>query len=190
MSKILKEINGFALIEQFDSLIEEFSAFVLDTETGQSIPVLHTDEEELVKTFVSDYGSAGPVRGDERHAIKEMNGWFALSDYQDLTLHDYQERIQEFVLDTVREDQMNYSLQLLMAEAGEVADVHHKALRRGEPVDDAKVADEVGDVLFSLALLLDHYNISLEVAAQLNLAKLSERKANNNIARIDGSDYH
>ena len=80
----------------------------------------------------------------------------------------------------------------LMAEAGEVADKIAKAVRRGDIVinnneivsfrGDAfrftgDIADELGDVLWFVAMMARRLGLSLEEVMRRNLDKLADRQA-------------
>lgn len=80
----------------------------------------------------------------------------------------------------------------LMAEAGEVADKIAKAVRRDEiEIDNNEIffvrgncfqfrdniVDELGDVLWFVAMLARHLGVSLEEVMRRNLDKLADRQA-------------
>lgn len=68
----------------------------------------------------------------------------------------------------------------LANEAGEVAGKIKKLLRGDDPEwanHVPAIRDELGDVLWYLAVLAEDLGISLEVVAQRNLEKLRDRKA-------------
>lgn len=80
----------------------------------------------------------------------------------------------------------------LMAEAGEVADKIAKAVRRGEiEIDDNEIffvcgncfqfrdniVDELGDVLWFVAMMARRLGVSLEEVMRRNLDKLADRQA-------------
>lgn len=73
----------------------------------------------------------------------------------------------------------------LVGESGEVAEKLKKILRdhAGKITDDDKqaIAHELGDVLWYLARLADLSGYSLAQVADMNLEKLSSRKARNQI---------
>ena len=78
-----------------------------------------------------------------------------------------------------------YSALKLNGEAGEVAEAVGKAIRAGElvyPVDSAPeelreaLRDELGDILWYVAVLAHQLGYSLEGIAIANLAKLQARK--------------
>jgi NTP pyrophosphatase (non-canonical NTP hydrolase) len=63
----------------------------------------------------------------------------------------------------------------LVCEAGEVGDTIKKEVGHGHEPDRLKVADEMGDVLWYLACLAGEYNLTLEMVAESNIAKLARR---------------
>jgi NTP pyrophosphatase (non-canonical NTP hydrolase) len=63
----------------------------------------------------------------------------------------------------------------LVGEAGEVADLLKKAEGHGHDLDLSKLAEELMDTLWYIAALATSYGISLEGAAQDNIAKLARR---------------
>ena len=65
----------------------------------------------------------------------------------------------------------------LTNEAGEVAGKVKKLIRDGEfAFDERAVADELSDVLWYAAMVANEIGYSLEDIAQINVAKLSDRK--------------
>ena len=68
----------------------------------------------------------------------------------------------------------------LAGESGEVAEKLKKVIRNHDgdfsklDLDDFK--KELGDVLWYLAMLADHFGLSLDDVANTNLAKLADRK--------------
>lgn len=63
----------------------------------------------------------------------------------------------------------------LAGEAGEVADLVKKFEGHGEPVDAHRLASELGDVLWYVAAVGRVYGVTLEDAAQANIAKRARR---------------
>jgi len=63
----------------------------------------------------------------------------------------------------------------IVNEAGEVAGKVKKLIRDGALIE-RQVADELSDVLWYLAMTADEIGYSLEDIAQINVAKLSDRK--------------
>lgn len=79
------------------------------------------------------------------------------------------------------EDQaLNYLTMGLASEAGEVAGRVKKVIRDKEgAVSEAEayeLAKELGDVLWYVAQLALHLNLTLESVAQMNIDKLADRK--------------
>lgn len=65
----------------------------------------------------------------------------------------------------------------LGAKAGSLANKLKKHLRAGTPVDNAVLADELGDVLWYVAAVAHELGLPLESVAQDNLTKLAKRAA-------------
>jgi NTP pyrophosphatase (non-canonical NTP hydrolase) len=63
----------------------------------------------------------------------------------------------------------------LTGEAGEVADLIKKVIYHGHDIPTAKLAEELGDVLWYLAYLADAAHIPFGFVAANNLLKLAER---------------
>lgn len=63
----------------------------------------------------------------------------------------------------------------LAGEAGEFADSIKKTSFQGHPVDEAHLAEEIGDILWYCALAAKALNKSLADIAQANIDKLSRR---------------
>lgn len=78
-----------------------------------------------------------------------------------------------------------YTILGLCGEAGELANQWKKVLRDDNGViTDArfeKLVDELGDVLWYLAMIAHELSISLDTIAERNLQKLSTRKAQNTL---------
>lgn len=60
-------------------------------------------------------------------------------------------------------------------EAGEIADAYKKFLFYGKPLDNINLREEVGDVLWYLALLLRAIDSDFETTMQINIDKLRAR---------------
>lgn len=70
----------------------------------------------------------------------------------------------------------NFILGLGIAgESGEVADLMKKELGHGHVPDYEKMAKELGDVLWYVAVLADRYGWSLSSVATMNIEKLKAR---------------
>lgn len=92
-----------------------------------------------------------------------------------MTLNEYQEKIQDFVLPTYGPEA---SVMGLIAETGEVAAIFQKLLRGDFPVTEAgpKLSKELGDVLWHVAKIADDNGWTLAEIAQENIEKLTSRK--------------
>ena len=71
----------------------------------------------------------------------------------------------------------------LCGEAGEVADKIKKTIRGDSSLDEVtgSIADELGDVLWYLAILADDLGVELEDVAKWNVDKLQRRMKSNKI---------
>jgi NTP pyrophosphatase (non-canonical NTP hydrolase) len=63
----------------------------------------------------------------------------------------------------------------LVGEAGEVGDLLKKVLFHGHHMDPHKIAKELGDVLWYIAVMSHEIGIDLEAVAEMNVAKLRAR---------------
>ena len=63
----------------------------------------------------------------------------------------------------------------LNGEAGEVADIVKKALYQGHELDEAHLAEEIGDCLWYIAELATALNLTLDAVAKQNIDKLQKR---------------
>jgi NTP pyrophosphatase (non-canonical NTP hydrolase) len=70
----------------------------------------------------------------------------------------------------------------LAGEAGEVVDILKKHWRDGGVLDVKHLREELGDCLWSLALIAKDYGLTLAEVADFNLAKLERRRMENILA--------
>lgn len=63
----------------------------------------------------------------------------------------------------------------IAGESGEVADYLKKVVGHGHPLDVERVAKEIGDVLWYVALLADDIGLTLSDVATMNIDKLRSR---------------
>ena len=91
-----------------------------------------------------------------------------LNEYQNLALRTAS-------LHEKREDDLLHGSAGVCTEAGELMDVYKRFRFYGKPVDWVNVKEEVGDVLWYLALVCEAAGISLEEAAKANIDKLRVR---------------
>jgi NTP pyrophosphatase (non-canonical NTP hydrolase) len=105
-----------------------------------------------------------------------------------MELNEYQERAKETIVypqRTLSDSSMGASYETgvlynalnLASEAGEVAGVIAKAIRKDTDVPVDKVKDEMGDILWGLSVLAYELGFTLEDVAQHNINKLQARKA-------------
>lgn len=73
----------------------------------------------------------------------------------------------------------------LAAEAGELAGVFAKAVRKSVPPEKQKIIDELGDVLWFVAVLAATYQVNLSDVAAYNLHKLKQRVTNNTLDALE-----
>jgi NTP pyrophosphatase (non-canonical NTP hydrolase) len=91
-------------------------------------------------------------------------------------LDDYQD-----MLDRCSDDGRDETLKLLHAcmgistEAGELLDVMKKYLAYGRIIDRVNLAEECGDVLWYVAIILRTLGLSFEDVMQMNINKLEKR---------------
>lgn len=94
-----------------------------------------------------------------------------------MNLNDYQAE----ALSTCLPSSYNYEYLTLNlgAEAGEVQGVYAKYVRDGGEFPQEKMVKELGDVLWQAAVLAHRLGMCLSEVAEINLAKLADRKARN-----------
>ena len=91
-----------------------------------------------------------------------------------MNLREYQEMASRLALPTALNDQ--YLSLGLVGEAGEVASLFAKAVRdSGGLVSRDNLKKELGDVLWFVAVLAEHYNIDMQDVAVANINKLRSR---------------
>lgn len=73
------------------------------------------------------------------------------------------------------QDQLNLGALGISGEAGEVTDYIKKVLFHGHELDRDKLAKELGDVLWYVALLSEAIGINMETIAETNVEKLRKR---------------
>ncbi len=70
---------------------------------------------------------------------------------------------------------MEHAIYGTVTEAGELMSDLKKAKIYGKEIDPARLVDEMGDVMWYLALLADELNVSFEEVWEKNIAKLRVR---------------
>ena len=106
------------------------------------------------------------------HAAAEADGYRGRPKNADLTLDEYQ----EFAQSTLGDSDLRILALGLCGEAGEVADVVKKHKGHGHDLDEDKIVDELGDVLWYVAMMALAVNdIDLSAIAHENMQKLRAR---------------
>lgn len=104
-----------------------------------------------------------------------------------MTLNEYQDEARKTAVFKTDQDQFICCILGLNGEAGEVAEKVKKVIRdyEGKFSDQAKVeiANELGDILWYIAMAADMLGFTLEQIAKRNNRKLSDRK---NRGKING----
>lgn len=96
----------------------------------------------------------------------------SLADGTDYTLYNYQVD----AVGTLGPDRDIKSLALgVGGEAGEVMEIIKKGTRPGKEIDVEHLKEEIGDVLWYLAVLADTLDLDLEEIALNNIEKLAKR---------------
>lgn len=72
-------------------------------------------------------------------------------------------------------DMLNLGALGISGEAGEVTDYIKKVLFHGHELDGEKLAKELGDVLWYVALLSEAIGVNMETIAEMNVDKLRKR---------------
>jgi NTP pyrophosphatase (non-canonical NTP hydrolase) len=94
-----------------------------------------------------------------------------MDEYQELALRTAGHRENS-------QKQLTYSALGLTGESGEVAEIVKKAFYHGHPLDREALHNELGDVLWYLAVMADSLGFSLDEIASANVAKLRARYPN------------
>ncbi|MFI5695645.1 nucleoside triphosphate pyrophosphohydrolase family protein [Kribbella sp. NPDC051586] len=100
-----------------------------------------------------------------------------------MQLNEYQQAALRTAAPKDKPNEVFHLLLGLVGEAGEIAEKAKKIVRdkdsdfsQWDP-DDLK--KELGDTLWYIAVLADHFDVPLEEIAHLNLTKLADRQARN-----------
>lgn len=93
-----------------------------------------------------------------------------------MTLTDYQ-RLAARTMASRKQSDLNLAVAGLglTGEAGEVADLVKKTIGHGHALDRDKVLEELGDVLWYLAMMATLLDVDLATVAQANIDKLMRR---------------
>jgi NTP pyrophosphatase (non-canonical NTP hydrolase) len=118
--------------------------------------------EDVIK--IRQILDAAPVPTEDRYIMNEVEWQYPFSDYQ----------IE--AVSTLGPDRNPLMIALgVGGEAGEVMEIIKKGNRPGNTVDVVHLKEEIGDVLWYLAVLADYYDLDLDEIAMENIDKLRER---------------
>jgi NTP pyrophosphatase (non-canonical NTP hydrolase) len=87
-------------------------------------------------------------------------------------LKDYSEASRAYDLGNTR---LMHAVLGLVTESAELADALKKHIYYGKPLDGVNLKEEIGDLMWYLAILADTLGITFEDAQQLNINKLAKR---------------
>jgi NTP pyrophosphatase (non-canonical NTP hydrolase) len=109
-----------------------------------------------------------------------------------MDLNDYQERAKGTIQEYNSTDQENFFLGYLglAGEAGSVLTILKKLIRDGDGFGSFKenLKEELGDVLWYVAVIASHYDLPLEEIAASNLLKVRDRYEEVNLLQIPRFD--
>jgi NTP pyrophosphatase (non-canonical NTP hydrolase) len=95
-----------------------------------------------------------------------------------MTFDEYQQAAMRTASKGSWEEQLAAGVMGLCGEAGETCDYIKKVLFHGHPIDPNKVAEELGDQLWYIALTSDAIGIDMSEIAKRNIEKLKRRYPN------------
>lgn len=92
-----------------------------------------------------------------------------------MTLNEYQDLARRTQNPNLTDDgRLNHALFGLCSECGEILGIYQKMFQ-GHEVDEDKVVDEMGDLMWFMAELADCLKVELDFVGQCNIAKLLKR---------------
>ena len=98
-----------------------------------------------------------------------------------MNMNDYQQKALRTANPRDKKNELFHLLLGLCGESGEIAEKAKKIIRDKESdftqLDRDDFTKELGDVLWHVAVLADHFDIPLDVVASKNIEKLASRKA-------------
>ncbi|HMO60235.1 MAG TPA: nucleoside triphosphate pyrophosphohydrolase family protein [Roseiflexaceae bacterium] len=92
-----------------------------------------------------------------------------------MELNEYQRLAMRTARDIASDERLMNAVLGLAGEAGEVAELLKKQRYHGHPLDTTKLIDELGDLLWYVALAADTAGVPLAEVAERNVAKLRRR---------------
>lgn len=101
---------------------------------------------------------------------------FDLNKPEDSTvLADYTDWVEKKIV-TTGDDRLIENTLGLVGEAGEVAEKIKKKIRDRNKVSSEEIVKELGDVLFYVTALANHFGENLAIVMEKNVAKLDDRE--------------
>ena len=88
------------------------------------------------------------------------------------------DRYQELALETCGKIELTNGVLGLVGESGEVADLLKKHLFQGHELNEEKLIEELGDVMWYIAVCSKALNVDMNVVAERNIDKLIARYPN------------
>lgn len=92
-----------------------------------------------------------------------------------MTINEYQGLAMRTSGAETSRDRLVNGVMGLNGEAGEVIDIVKKHLFQGHPLEEEKIIDELGDVMWYIASIATSLNMPLELVLEHNIAKLKKR---------------
>lgn len=77
-----------------------------------------------------------------------------------------------------RGERKQYATLGIASEAGEIAEIVKHVLYHGHAYDEKHLVEELGDLLWYIAVLANEFELSLSLIAEKNLEKLAKRYPN------------
>ena len=100
-----------------------------------------------------------------------------------MNMDDYQVKALRTAAPKDKKDEVYHLILGLVGEAGEIAEKAKKVVRDKQAdfsqMDLDDLTKELGDVLWYVAVLADHFDIKLDDVATRNIAKLADRQKRN-----------
>jgi len=103
-------------------------------------------------------------------------------------LNDYQKAAYEFCSGKGKETPLLAGALGMCGEAGECAEIVKKALFQGHEVNKDKMIEELGDVMWYIALTATGLGVTLEEIATYNIEKLSRRYPTGHFRKTDSTE--
>lgn len=159
-------IDGEEVIEDWDVVTEDGETITLEPQAGSILG-------DLAQYMAKHQARIARLEAEKARLEEELEQ--AKIDAAWFTWDDYEEEAMRTAGDLDEREMLVNGALGIAGEAGEVADLIKKHLFHGHPLDPIKVARELGDVLWYVALLAVAIGWRLEDIARANVAKLKSR---------------